>query len=77
MVIIHLLELTDEKVVYGYFPNGEKNGGKVAFSRKSKEKKILEKADGYPNTYAFHALKRIEEYDTIGEYKEKDMIAWY
>lgn len=77
MVVICLVELNENAAVYEYFPEGKKSKGKVAFDRKKKERSVVQKAEGYPGTYAFHALRRIEEYDTTGDFKEKDMVAWY
>lgn len=77
MVIIRLIELNDVQAVYEYYPEGKECKGKIAFNRENKERTIIEKAAGYSNTYAIHALKRIEEYNTLDDFKEEDMVAWY
>lgn len=77
MVTIRLKELNDERAVYTYTPENDKVEGVVAYDRKKKERSIVEAADGYSNTYAFHALRRIAEYAQAGDFKKRDIVAWY
>ena len=77
MVRIEKMELTDQLVRYKYFPEGSEKSGIVALNRSTGER-ILEKSlEQYGNTYAAHALRRIEEYQSAGEFIERDIIAWY
>lgn len=77
MVRIEKTELTDQLARYRYFPEKSKKSGIVALNRDTGER-ILEKAlDGYGNTYAAHALCRIEEYQRNGEFLERDVVVWY
>ena len=77
MVTFRLLEKTDHKVIYEYFPEGKEISGKVELDLDTGERKIIEKAEGYMSSYAFHALSRIEKYRQAGEFKETGMAAWY
>lgn len=77
MVMIYLVELNENEAVYEYLPEGKKSKGKIVFNRKKKERSVIQKAEGYSSTYAFHALRRIEEYDLMGDFKKEDMVAWY
>lgn len=77
MVMIYLVKLNEDEAVYEYLPEGKNSKGIIAYNRKEKERSIIQKAEGYSNTYALHALKRIEEYDSLNDFKEKDMVAWY
>lgn len=77
MVVIRLAEWKGDQVIYEYFPEGKETKGLVAYSRKKRERTIIESAEGYSNIYAQHALKRIKEYDTLDDFKKEDMIAWY
>lgn len=77
VVKIEKMELTDQMVRYRYFPEKSKKSGIVALNRDTGER-ILEKAlEEYGNTYAAHALRRIEEYQRNGKFPEKDVIVWY
>lgn len=77
MVMIYLVELNENEAVYEYLPEGKKSKGKIAFNRKKKERSVIQKAEGYSSSYAFHALRRIEEYDSEDDFKKEDMVAWY
>ena len=77
MVVIRLLERNDEIATYEYLPEGRKSRGVVSFDRIKKQRIIVRRAAMYSDSYAFHALKRIEEFDCLGEFKEEDMIVWY
>lgn len=77
MVLLKLLELTEHKVIYEYFPEGKEISGKVELNLVTGERRIIEKAEGYMSSYAFHALKKIEEYCDTGDFKESGIVAWY
>ena len=75
---IELIELTDEKITYKYYPEGKEKFGIVSLMRKNSERVInsLCESDKF-KTYAFHALALLEEYHEKDEFPEKDLIAWY
>lgn len=77
MVIIRLLELNKNQVIYEYLPEGQQLSGRVALDRITGERILLEKAEDYSSSYAFHAWKRMEEYAVVGEFKKEDIVAWY
>ena len=54
-----------------------KRGDKIALIGNTGERILEESLAGYDNTYAAHALRRIEEYQRDGKFLEKDKIAWY
>ena len=78
MVRIYFEELTQEKVTYRYYPEGKEKFGTVSLMRKSGERVIdkLCESDKF-KTYAFHALRRLEEYQEANNFPEKGLIAWY
>ena len=77
MVRIEKLELTDSTARYKYYPENSEGNGIVALNRNTGERILEESLAGYDNTYAAHALRRIEEYQRDGKFLEKDKIAWY
>ncbi len=77
MVRIELLELTEDVAKYKFFPEDSKDYGIVVLIRKSKERIFEKQVAGYGTTYAAHALKRIEEYQKQGTYRQEDTVAWY
>ena len=77
MVRIEKLELTNSTARYKYYPEKSEKSGIVALNRNTGERILEESLAGYDNTYAAHALRRIEEYQRDGKFPEKDTIAWY
>lgn len=79
MVTLKLIELSDDMVIYEYYPEGnEKYPGKVALNLKTKERIFLEdSSDDFGKRYASHAIKKVEEYNLNGEFKKEGLVAWY
>lgn len=77
MVRIEKLDLTNSTARYKYYPEKYDESGIVALNRNTGERILEEALAGYGNTYAAHALRRIEEYQKIGKFPEKDIIVWY
>ena len=77
MVRIEMIELTDEFARYKYFPENSESFGIVKLNRMTKEREFEKTISGYSANYAAHAIRRVEEYDAIGSFKDKDVVAWY
>jgi hypothetical protein len=79
LVTIKLIELTDDRVIYEYFPeDNQKHPGKVALDLKTKERLFLkDSTEDFGKRYAAHAIKRIEEYASKKDFKDNDLVAWY
>ena len=75
MVILRLLSVDGTMVSYRYYPEGKNEYGIVSLS--DGKRRVDKQAEGYSNTYAFHALKRMEEYIEHNSFPEEDMVAWY
>ena len=74
---IYLEEITDEKITYNYFPEGKEKFGIISLMRKS-GKRVIDKlceSDKF-KTYAFQALRCLEEYQKKNEFPEKGLIMW-
>ncbi len=77
MVRIVLAELTEELARYRYYPEDSGDYGVVALNRQNGNRIYETQAEGYGQTYAAHALKRIEEYQKIGDFPKEDVVVWY
>lgn len=79
MVKLRLLELTDKKVLYEYYPEGNKeHPGIVGLDLETKERLFIkESEDDFDWMYAHYALTRVEAYAASGHFKEEGMQAWY
>lgn len=79
MVTIELIELTSDRVVYEYFPEGEKDyPGKVGLDLKTNQRLFLEDSvKDFGKRYANHVLNKIEEYNLDGDFKKEGLVAWY
>lgn len=78
MVRIELLELTEEKATYRYFPENETSRhGVVSVDRKTFARSIDRLLDGYGSAYAFHACREIDRYIRSNNFKRTGLVAWY
>ena len=73
---IELIELTDEKVSYRYYPEGKNEYGIVSLMRKTGELIHDVPCLNVLLTYAGHAWRRIEKYQKENNFPKKAMIAW-
>ncbi len=75
---LELLEVNEDKVIYKYYPETEKEKfGVVSVNRKTGERKIEKLFEGYGTEYAFHALRRLEHYISKGSFPVSGGTAWY
>lgn len=71
------MDLTDNIARYKYYPETSKEYGIVVLNRKTGEIKQEKSVEEFNSSYVAHAIRRIEEYQEIGKFLEKDIIAWY
>ncbi len=77
LVRIVLDGLTEEVAKYRYYPEDSGDYGVVTLDRRNGNRIYETQAEGYGQTYAAHALKRIEEYQKRGDFPQEDTVAWY
>lgn len=77
MVQIELMGLTEKNARYKYYPEDSKEYGIVALNRETGERTLEQSVDGYSTNYAAHALRRMEEFQKLGNFPKKDIVAWY
>ena len=78
MLTLELVEECDEKMVYHYYPEGKAEFGTVSINKDTGEILVLKTAKGDEfGFYKFHVLSTLQKYYESGEYKQKDMVAWY
>ena len=72
MLVMELVRENDDKVIYNYYAFGtiaiDKENGDVSVVKRSDEKEL--------SSYCGHALRTLQKYRNIGEYKLKDTVAW-
>lgn len=78
MLKFMLVEETDEKVVYKYYPENGENSGVVSYDKKANRCSIitLSKADKYQR-YAQKMISKIREYASGGFFEKEGKIVWY
>ena len=78
MLRLKLIEETDTRAVYGYFPEEEKENGSLSIDKRTGEIQVVEvaKSDTF-NRYLHHAVSRVEQYYKNNNYLEIDTVAWY
>lgn len=79
VVTLRLIEITSDRVMYEYFPEDKKEyPGIVALDLETKKRLFLkDSVKDFGKLYAGHALRRIEEYNSNGEFKKDGLVAWY
>lgn len=79
MVRLELRELTDEKVVYAYFPENKlDHPGLVGLNRRTGKPLYIQDADCDPiKIYASQAFMRIQDYEKADDFKEIGAVCFY
>ena len=77
MEYIELVELTDNKATYRYYPEGGQEYGIVSLNRKTGERIHDKICPNSISMYAGHTWRRLEEYQATGEFPKRAQIAWY
>lgn len=79
MLILELLELTEEYVQYKFYPEGKKdNFGIVQVNRKNfKDRFIVKEALDVSDMYRGMAMVRVGMLVQDGEFPETSACAWY
>ena len=73
---IYLEELTEEKVSYRYYPEGNKEYGIVSLIRRTGKRVHDLPCPDTLSLYARHAWDRLEEYQETNNFPKKDLVAW-
>ena len=77
MVRIEKMEVTDKVAKYMYFPENSEKSGIVTLNRNTGEWAVEKRLEEYGTSYISHALHRLEEFQKNGNFRKKDVIAWY
>ena len=78
MLKFNLIEETSKKVVYEYYPEGDKDVGVVSYDKELKTNSIvtLSPKDRHQR-YAQKLFARLREFSNSNSFEKEGMIAWY
>lgn len=78
MLLLRLVEETNSRVVYDYFPEKKEEHGTVTFDKSKGEvvDVVISKNDKY-NRYMHHAVSRICDFYDKNDYEKECVVAWY
>lgn len=78
MTLFELVELTAERAVYDYYPDGDKSDrGQLSYNRHDGTWLVLEMADAdRHSSYSNHLGHRLEEFNRSGVFQESGYVAW-
>ena len=78
MTLFELVELTAERAVYDYYPDGDKSDrGQLSFNRQDGTWDVLERAEAdRHSSYSNHLCHRLEEFNRSGVFRESGYVAW-
>lgn len=78
MLRLELVDNTNDKVVYNYFPEGKEEYGIVSVNKNTGNLNVEKIAvnDEYKR-YLFHAMSRIRKSFSENRFSEKETVAWY
>ena len=79
MEYLELIELTEEKAVYRYYPEGKEKWGIVSINRKTGNVFHDKHYDENDHTEMYHGMawSRLRKYQAADNYPKKAQIAWY
>lgn len=77
MLVMELVRENDDKVIYNYYPEGREAFGTIAIDKENGDVSVVKRSDEKElSSYCGHALRTLQKYRNIGEYKLKDTVAW-
>ena len=78
MLILKLVKITNNVVVYNYFPENAEDYGTIELDLVSKEFTLIKWADKYKQTmYLMHAYQGILRMLDENDFLDTRVVAWY
>lgn len=78
MLRLKLVENTNSKVVYNYFPENEKTYGVVSLDKSNGEVLNVNIAkNDVHNRYMHHAVSKVIKFIEDSVFPEEEIVAWY
>lgn len=78
MLRLQLVEETNSKVVYNYFPEKDDSHGTVVLDKEKGEILDIKIASNDSHErYMHHAVSKIMEFFRNGNYSNEEIVAWY
>ena len=78
MLILKLVKITNNVVVYNYFPENAEDYGTIELDLVSKEFTLIKRADKCKQTmYLMHACQRLLKMLDENDFSDTRVVAWY
>lgn len=77
MLLLKLIKITNN-VVYNYFPENAEDYGTIELDLKSREARLIKRADKYKQTmYLMHAYQGLLRMLDENDFSDTRVVAWY
>lgn len=77
MLTLELIEMTQEKAIYGYHPEDKDEHGILSVNRHTGEVDVVKIAESDRHKrYLSHAISKIAQLSHSGTYEKKVTVAW-
>ena len=78
MLLLKLIKITNNVVVYNYFPENAEDYGTIELDLKSREARLIKRADKYKQTmYLMHAYQGLLRMLYENDFSDTRVVAWY
>ena len=78
MLILKLVKITNNVVVYNYFPENAEDYGTIELDLVSKEFTLIKRADKYKQTmYLMHVCQGLLKMLDENDFSDTRVVAWY
>ena len=78
MLILKLVKITNNVVVYNYFPENAEDYGTIELDLVSKEFTLIKRADKYKQTmYLMYACQGLLKMLDENDFSDTRVVAWY
>ncbi|WP_314549076.1 hypothetical protein [uncultured Gemella sp.] len=78
MLLLKLIKIINNIVVYNYFPGNAEDYGTIELDLKSREARLIKRADKYKQTmYLMHAYQGLLRILDENDFSDIRVVAWY
>ena len=78
MLLLKLIKIINNIVVYNYFPENAEDYGTIELDLKSREARLIKRADKYKQTmYLMHAYQGLLRMSDENDFPDTRVVAWY
>ena len=78
MLLLKLIKITNNVVVYNYFPENAEDYGTIELDLKSREARLIKRAEKYKQSmYLMHAYQGLLRMLDENDFSDTRVVAWY